>query len=119
MNPEVRTLIGKAVRVIAVDSGVRIVSQEFDISGKPYGIVLLPFDCGCDTSYEEGEPISVVTRGKVWVEVPEIEDAPEFMDPVFVLGDGTISDSGAPTGWTFTGDFIRRGRSASLASIQL
>uniref|UniRef100_A0AAU8BV83 Uncharacterized protein n=1 Tax=Salmonella phage PMBT35 TaxID=3137287 RepID=A0AAU8BV83_9VIRU len=119
VNPATRTMIGKAVRVIAVDSGVRIVNQEFNASDNPYGVVLLPIDCGCDPSYEEGEPISVVTCGRVWVSVPYINEAPNFMDTVFVLSDGTLSQHGTPTKWFFTGDFIRRGHGLSLAVVQL
>lgn len=119
VNPSALTMIGKAVRVVSNEYGVRIVDQEFDIFGNPYGIVLMPHDCECVDSYNEGEPINVVTRGKVWVEVPDIDDAPEWNDPVFVLRDGTLSNSGAPTGWKFTGDFVRRGRIAPLAGVQL
>lgn len=92
---------GIALKLAGMSDGYNLVG----VGGSGFvGVSLKPLD---SCSYEEGEPISVVRRGRVWcVAEPDVE--PEYKDPVWVNGDGICSASGElADGWFYTGDKIK------------
>lgn len=122
-------LIGKAVCFAGFDGAYKMLSDDFnDTAGAvAVGIALRTNEClNIDEQtgymvYRSGDPVNVVTRGKVWVLSEEIVSRPEFGSKVSVLSDGFISDAGefVVDGWGFTGDFIKYDNQFNLVGVNL
>lgn len=73
------------------------------------------------SDYKEGDPISVVTRGRVWVLTESIDEAPSHGEKVYVNNDGFVGKSGDQVvdGWIFTGDFMKFDSSINIVGIHI
>lgn len=120
-------LIGKAVGFGGIVDGYRMVTADLADSLMPFGVALRSHDClykdeqSGYMAYRSGEPMNVVTRGRVWVLTKQIEEAPQHGEPVYVLEDGFVGkDSGVlPGGWTFTGDFFKMDRQINIVGVSI
>lgn len=122
-------LIGKAVCFAGFDGVYKMLSDDFsDTAGAvAVGIALRTNEClNIDEqmgymAYRSGDPVNVVTRGKVWVLSEEIVSRPEFGSKVSVLIDGFVSDAGeyVVDGWEFSGDFIKYDNQFNLVGVNL
>ena len=122
-------LIGKAVCFAGFDGVYKMLSDDFsDTAGAvAVGIALRANDCLTIDErtgymeYRSGDPVNVVTRGKVWALSEVIVSRPEFGSKVSVLSDGFISDAGeyVVDGWEFSGDFIKYDNQFNLVGVNL
>lgn len=122
-------LIGKAVCFAGFDGVYKMLSDDFsDTAGAvAVGIALRANDCLTIDErtgymeYRSGDPVNVVTRGKVWALSEVIVSRPEFGSNVSVSSDGFISDSGeyVVDGWEFSGDFIKYDNQFNLVGVNL
>lgn len=122
-------LIGKAVCFAGFDGVYKMLSDDFsDTAGAvAVGIALRANDCLTIDErtgymeYRSGDPVNVVTRGKVWALSEVIVSRPEFGFNVSVSSDGFISDSGeyVVDGWEFSGDFIKYDNQFNLVGVNL
>lgn len=120
-------LIGKAVGFGGIVDGYRMVTADLADGLIPFGVSLRSHVClyedaksGC-MAYRSGDPMSVVTRGRVWVLTKQIEEAPQHGDPVYVLEDGFVGKGSGvlPDGWTFTGDFFKLDRELNIVGVNI
>lgn len=72
-------------------------------------------------AYETGDPISVVTHGRVWVLSRSIQSAPSPLAHVFIDNQGFAATAGAEeaSGWRYTGGFRRWNVEFYLVEVQL
>ena len=122
-------LIGKAVCFAGFDGVYKMLSDDFsDTAGAvAVGIALRANYCLTIDErtgymeYRSGDPVNVVTRGKVWALSEVIVSRPEFGSNVSVSSDGFISDSGeyVVDGWEFSGDFIKYDNQFNLVGVNL
>lgn len=122
-------LIGKAVCFAGFDGVYKMLSDDFsDTAGAvAVGIALRANDCLTIDErtgymeYRSGNPVNVVTRGKVWALSEVIVSRPEFGSNVSVSSDGFISDAGeyVVDGWEFSGDFIKYDNQFNLVGVNV
>lgn len=125
---------GKIVNIVGMEDGYKKISAVFTDAGYDiaYGVALRSsfgehVDANGLTGYNSGEPISVVTHGRVWVLTTTIDSAPTPHSHVYVTQDGfAASDSGSQDsqnheiyGWTFTGKFDKFSSSFNLVEVQV
>lgn len=119
---------GKIVSVQKLVDGYKEVSgvfiNDYDV---PYGVAL---HNNIDThiapsgllSYAPGEPISVVTHGRVWA-LTTANTAPYFGEHVSVDRNGYCLKEGvgnkAIAGWTFTGGFCKLSNGVKIAEVNI
>lgn len=86
--------------------------------GKIAGVVIKPFNCG--ENYSQGDPVSVISRGRVWC-LTTLEESPSFGDPVQVDGSGFVCLDGIEVvpGWKFSGEFERLDHGVYIAGVIL
>ncbi|AGF87855.1 HtjA [Salmonella phage FSL SP-126] len=116
---DVSAVIGKAVCVDRISCGYKIISHNFNENSKHYGIVTRDYMDFCKEYYDAGDPVNVITHGRIWVITQDEQDIPSYKDPVFVKDNGSISTSGFPTSWFFTGEYVRYSQGYILLSVQL
>ena len=119
---------GKIVSVQKIDDGYKEISavfiNDYDV---PYGVA---FRSNADThvapngllSYAPGDPISVVTHGRVWV-LTTANTAPYFGEHVAVDRNGyclkeSVGNKAIP-GWFFTGGFCKMSDGVKIAEVNL
>lgn len=104
---------GVVVRLNDVVDGYKMVGVS---GGKVVGVVVRPM-ISCD-HYEQGDPVSVVSRGRVWC-FTTLDEKPGIGDPVQVDVDGFVCLDGGEQipGWSFSGDFERIGAASYIAGI--
>lgn len=105
---------GKIVRLSHTTNGYKIASVNGDLV---IGVAVRPLD---SCIYEDGDPVSVVSRGSVWCLTSESE-APEYGDKVFVTqdGDASYSEGDLLSGWFFTGDHIKTGPDSYIVGVSV
>lgn len=108
------------------DGQYKEISTAFDgIYHIPYGVVARSqYDCDVDkyglSGYKPGEPVSLVTHGRVWVISQNIDQPPVFGSPVHVARDGTASKGGTQVnGWVYTGGWEKWNGNYFIVEIQL
>lgn len=120
-------LIGKVVFVSSVELGYKMVSSRFDEPAKPMGVtirsqvVTSKDEVNGYAAYRNGDPVNVVTRGKVWVLTEDIQQAPSFNKKVYVADDGFVSESNGQIsdGWVFTGDFMKFDNQFNIVGVSI
>lgn len=102
-----RAYVGTPVAVTGIVEGVKMVGTVND-DETPYGIVMrdqltfVEVDDEGRIYVPEGEPLSIVSHGRVWCEAKDGYD-PQFMDKL-KIGGGVFDSAGAiSTNWTFAG----------------
>ncbi|QVW27731.1 scaffolding protein [Hafnia phage Pocis76] len=125
---------GKIVNVVGIEDGYKKIAAHFTDSGYDiaYGVALRDsFGGHVDptglTGYSSGEPISVVTHGRVWALTTTIQSAPTPFSHVYVTENGyAAADAGREDqknheimGWTFTGGFDQFSQNFHLVEIQV
>lgn len=122
-------LCGQIVRVNRiVDGHHKEISCEFkepnyDVA---YGVALNSHydthlnDVGM-RAYNSGDPISVVTHGRVWTLSKSIQQAPTPFAHVYIGEDGlaSLQSDEEASGWRYTGGFVRWNEVYYLVEIQL
>lgn len=105
---------GKIVRLSHITNGYKIASINGDLV---IGVAVRPQD---SCTYEEGDPVNVASRGRVWCITSESE-APEYGDKVFVTpdGDASYSEGDLLSGWFFTGDHIKNGPDSYIIGVSV
>lgn len=86
--------------------------------GKIAGVVIKPLNCG--EKYSQGDPVSVISRGRVWC-ITTLEESPNFGDPVQVDVSGFVCSDGVEVipGWKFSGEFERLDYGVYIAGVIL
>lgn len=123
-------LCGQIVRVSnIIDGHYKEISCEFkepsyDVA---YGVALNShYDASIDAetgmmAYDSGDPINVVTHGRVWVLSKSIQQAPTPFAHVFIdeTGLASLQSDEEASGWRYTGGFMRWNEIYYLVEIQL
>lgn len=105
---------GKIVRLSHITNGYKIASINGDLV---IGVAVRPLD---SCIYEDGDPVSVVSRGIVWCLTSESE-APEYGDKVFVTqdGDAAYSEGDLLIGWIFTGEHVKVDHDSYIVGVSI
>ena len=105
---------GKIVRLSHITNGYKIASINGDLV---IGVAVRPLD---SCIYEDGDPVSVVSRGIVWCLTSESE-APEYGDKVFVTqdGDAAYSEGDLLIGWIFTGEHVNVDHDSYIVGVSI
>ena len=105
---------GKIVRLSHTTNGYKIVSVNGDLV---IGVAVRPQD---SCTYEEGDPVNVASRGRVWCITSESE-APEYGDKVFVTqdGDAAYSEGDLLSGWIFTGEHVKIDHDSYIVGVSI
>ena len=105
---------GKIVRLSHITNGYKIASVNGDLV---IGVAVRPLD---SCIYEDGDPVSVVSRGIVWCLTSESE-APEYGDKVFVTqdGDAAYSEGDLLIGWIFTGEHVKVDHDSYIVGVSI
>lgn len=105
---------GNIVRLSHTTNGYKIASVN---GGLVIGVaVRTPDSC----IYEEGDPVNVVSLGRVWCLTHERE-TPEYGDKVFVTQDGVASYSEGDLliGWIFTGEHVKVDHDSYIVGVSI
>ncbi len=120
-------LCGKIVTVHTVyDGQYKEISDKFN-PGKsiPYGVALRSHietfvDDGGYMAYRSGDPVNVVSHGRVWVLSQDIDSQPEFGTPAAHSNDGFASATGQEiAGWIYTGGWQKWNSQFYIVEIQI
>lgn len=126
-------LCGKIVHVSRIVDGYKEISSSFEVRQNggskvtdiAYGVAFSnPLATYRDPQgklgYAPGEPISVVTHGRVWV-LTELPTAPTPQSDVYVTERGYASNEGQIEvwGWTFTGRYERYAEGYHIVEVQV
>ncbi|QHR69115.1 hypothetical protein H1N79_gp84 [Escherichia phage tonn] len=105
---------GKIVRLSHITNGYKIASINGDLV---IGVAVRPLG---SCIYEDGDPVSVVSRGIVWCLTSESE-APEYGDKVFVTqdGDAAYSEGDLLIGWIFTGEHVKVDHDSYIVGVSI
>lgn len=113
VSDDVESIIcGKIITVKSNIGGYREISDRLpNVKAIPYGVVFRSaYDAAPNgdgyMSYSSGDPVSVVSHGRVWALTQKIQTAPTPLSEVFVTADGFASRDESDLeayGWTFTG----------------
>lgn len=105
---------GKIIRLSHITNGYKIASINGDLV---IGVAVRPLD---SCIYEDGDPVSVVSRGIVWCLTSERE-APEYGDKVFVTqdGDAAYSEGDLLIGWIFTGEHVKVDHDSYIVGVSI
>lgn len=102
---------GEIVSVIETSQRYKGIGK---FNGNPFGVVFLD---GCN--YQDGDPIPVVSKGKVFV-LTRLQEQPEPLQQVYVDDEGLASLTGVIFDrCLFTGTFYRVNYDLSIVGIQL
>lgn len=120
-------LIGKVVFISNMIDGHRIITANktefhylFGVAARSHIVTSRNEEDGY-ADYKSGDPMSVVTRGRVWVLTETIESAPNYGAKVYVNNDGFVGTTGdsVADGWVFTGDFEKLDSSLNIVGVQI
>ena len=123
--PGRRAYFGTAVSVVGIVDGVKLVATVQD-GELPFGVAMntaltprLFSDDAPDYPYvEEGEPISVVSHGRIWCVTSQTYD-PQPMEKL-KIGNGFISPNGSySSGWVFAGGKFNFNSESNLIEVQV
>ena len=105
---------GKIVRLSHTTNGYKIASVN---GGLVIGVAVRPPD---SCIYEEGDPVNVVSLGRVWCLTHDGE-TPEYGDKVFVTQDGDVSYSEGDLliGWIFTGEHVKVDHDSYIVGVSI
>lgn len=121
-------IAGKIVNVVGVEDGYKKISSVFTDAGYDiaYGVVLRDsFGYKVDptglSGYNPGDPVSIVTHGRVWVLTTTIQQAPTPFAHVYVTDEGYAAASGdfEIYGWSFTGGYTKLSGNFHLVEVQV
>lgn len=108
-------LPGVVVRTAGMVDGYNMIGVS---GGKVAGVAVKPFICG--EAYEQGDPVSVISSGRVWC-LTSLDEAPNFGVPVQVDVSGFVCSDGVEVipGWKFSGEFERLDYGVYIAGVIL
>lgn len=123
--PGRKAYFGTPVAVIGIVEGVKLVAtmQDGEI---PYGVAMSTaltsrkVDTGADDYpyAEEGEPISIVSHGRIWC-IADEDYAPAPMEKLKIGGGSIKSTASYVSGWSFAGGVVKFGTGANLLEVQV
>lgn len=129
VSPDTENILcGKFVRVLSNHGGYREITDKFPTkSAIPYGVALRShYDARRNLdgymSYFTGDPINVVSKGRVWVLSQKIDTAPQPFADVYVTIDGFASQDSTDHevyGWNYTGGHAKYNGSFWIVEVQL
>lgn len=115
---------GQIVAVKSVVDGYKEITNQIP-GGLAYGVALrsalvLGKNANGRRAYLSGEPISVVSHGRVWVLTNTIQSQPRPGSAVKTSASGIASNAGSEIyGWTYTGGFIKWDETYWLVEVQI
>lgn len=118
-------IAGKFVNVKSIQDRYKEISDTFTANTIPYGVALRShFVTHTDDEgymiYPAGEPINVVSKGRVWVLSEDIDSQPTFGEIAKVAADGFASKDGFEiAGWSYTGGWQKWNSLFYIVEVQL
>lgn len=111
---------GLAVRVDSIDpKGHKVLAPITADTQPPYGIATRSHFCAPDGTYHDGDPVNVMSHGRVWVQSADTS-APTFGSTVNFDATGKQKQTGAiKTLWTFAGGWFKTKAGVQLIEVQV